>query len=131
MTSLGEFSDEFSAEPEVFLPKYSQTAILHAAHFRRVVKTFYSIHDSILLKTPKSYTTLPILSDDGAKNTCIGPATRCDVAHLRWGVPKPLRCRKIACDAHQCKFQHVGYFAPNIGISQRFIQAVFSIMIGI
>ena len=23
--------------PEVFLPKYSQTAILHAAHFRRVV----------------------------------------------------------------------------------------------
>ena len=28
----------FSKEPEVFLPKYSQTAILHAAHFRRVVK---------------------------------------------------------------------------------------------
>ena len=27
----------FSDEPEVFLPKYSQTAILHAAHFRRVV----------------------------------------------------------------------------------------------
>ena len=27
-----------SDEPEVFLPKYSQTAILHAAHFRRVVK---------------------------------------------------------------------------------------------
>ena len=27
----------FSEEPEVFLPKYSQTAILHAAHFRRVV----------------------------------------------------------------------------------------------
>ena len=26
-----------SGEPEVFLPKYSQTAILHAAHFRRVV----------------------------------------------------------------------------------------------
>ena len=26
-----------SDEPEVFLPKYSQTAILHAAHFRRVV----------------------------------------------------------------------------------------------
>ena len=24
-------------EPEVFLPKYSQTAILHAAHFPRVV----------------------------------------------------------------------------------------------
>ena len=29
----------FGDEPEVFLPKYSQTAILHAAHFRRVVKT--------------------------------------------------------------------------------------------
>ena len=28
----------FSDEPEVFLPKYSQMAILHAAHFRRVVK---------------------------------------------------------------------------------------------
>ena len=27
----------FSNEPEVFLPKYSQTAILHAAHSRRVV----------------------------------------------------------------------------------------------
>ena len=27
------FSDEF----EVFFPKYSQTAILHAAHFQRVV----------------------------------------------------------------------------------------------
>ena len=27
----------FSDEPEVFFPKYSQTAILHAAHFRRVV----------------------------------------------------------------------------------------------
>ena len=26
-----------SDEPEVFLPKYSQTAILQAAHFRRVV----------------------------------------------------------------------------------------------
>ena len=28
----------FSDEPEVFFPKYSQTAILHAAHFQRVVK---------------------------------------------------------------------------------------------
>ena len=27
----------FSDEPEVFLHKYSQMAILHAAHFRRVV----------------------------------------------------------------------------------------------
>ena len=27
----------FSDEPEVFLPKYSQTAILYATHFRRVV----------------------------------------------------------------------------------------------
>ena len=26
-----------SDKPEVFLPKYSQTAILHAAHYRRVV----------------------------------------------------------------------------------------------
>ena len=28
----------FTDEPEVFLPEYSQTAILHAAHFQRVVK---------------------------------------------------------------------------------------------
>ena len=28
----------FSDEPEVFLPKYSQTAILHAADIQRVVK---------------------------------------------------------------------------------------------
>ena len=27
----------FGNEPEVFRPKYSQTAILHAAHFRRAV----------------------------------------------------------------------------------------------
>ena len=27
----------FSDEPEVFLPEYSQMAILHAAHFQRVV----------------------------------------------------------------------------------------------
>ena len=33
----------FSDEPEVFLPKYSQIAILHAAHFRRVVKTVASV----------------------------------------------------------------------------------------
>ena len=29
----------FSDKPEVFLPKYSQTAILHAVLFQRVVKT--------------------------------------------------------------------------------------------
>ena len=32
----------FSEEPEVFLSKYSQTGILHAAHFRRVVNFFTS-----------------------------------------------------------------------------------------
>ena len=31
----------FSDEPEVFLSKYSQTAILHAAHFWRVVKSSF------------------------------------------------------------------------------------------
>ena len=30
-----------SDEPEIFLPKYSQTAILHAADFRRVVNNIY------------------------------------------------------------------------------------------
>ena len=32
----------FSDKPEVFLPKYSQTAILHAAHFRRVVNYLFT-----------------------------------------------------------------------------------------
>ena len=33
-----------SDEPEVFLPKYSHTAILHDAHFRRVVNEQYAWH---------------------------------------------------------------------------------------
>ena len=35
-TSLG-YIVHGQKEPEVFLPKYSQTAILHAAHFQGVV----------------------------------------------------------------------------------------------
>ena len=31
----------FNNEPEVFFPKYSQTAILHAAHFPRVENLLY------------------------------------------------------------------------------------------
>ena len=33
----------FSDEPEAFVPEYSQTAMRHAAHFRRVVKSVYYI----------------------------------------------------------------------------------------
>ena len=51
----------------------------------------------------------------------IGPATRCDHAHLRWGVQKLLQCRNITCDPLRCKFQHVQYFAPDYGISQPII----------
>ena len=36
-----------SDEPEVFLPKFSQMAIFHAAHFQRVVK------HSVPWETPK------------------------------------------------------------------------------
>ena len=32
-----------SDEPEVFLPKYSQTAILHAAHFQGVMNSSYIV----------------------------------------------------------------------------------------
>ena len=39
----------FSDEPEVFLPKYSQTAILYAAHFRRVSKQW---NDQIKMISP-------------------------------------------------------------------------------
>ena len=38
----------FSDEPEVFFPEYSQLAILHAAHFRRVV-IFYFYFQGIAL----------------------------------------------------------------------------------
>ena len=51
----------------------------------------------------------------------IGPATRCDAAHLRWEVLKPLRCSKIASDGLRSIFQHVGNFAPDFGIPQLFI----------
>ena len=51
----------------------------------------------------------------------IGPATRCDTAHLRWDVLKALRCIKIACDVLRCIFQHVGNFSTDFGISQHFI----------
>ena len=46
-----------SDEPEVFLPKYSQTAIPHAAHFRWVVKYLYVICCSLLplLNTPRAF----------------------------------------------------------------------------
>ena len=54
-------------------------------------------------------------------NASKGPATRCDIAYLRWGVPNLLRCRKIVFDALRCIFQHVGNFAPDFGISQPFI----------
>ena len=52
---------------------------------------------------------------------CIGPATRCDAAHLQWDVLKPLRCIKNAFNVLQCIFQHVGNFTPDFRISQLFI----------
>ena len=36
----------FSDEPDVFLPKYSLTEILHAAHFRRVVNLYICTFDN-------------------------------------------------------------------------------------
>ena len=51
----------------------------------------------------------------------IGPATRCDAVNPRWDVPMHLRCRKIACDALRWRFQHVGNFAPDFGITQLYI----------
>ena len=50
----------------------------------------------------------------------IGPATCCDVAHLRWDVHKTLPCIKIACDGLRCIFEHVGNLAPDFGIFQLF-----------
>ena len=37
ITQLYQYFSVLSYKPEVFLPKYSQTAKLHAAHIRRVV----------------------------------------------------------------------------------------------
>ena len=41
-----------SDEPKVFLPKYSQTSILHAAHFWSVVNTVKSPNISDLFQNP-------------------------------------------------------------------------------
>ena len=51
----------------------------------------------------------------------LGPATRCNAAHLRWDDLKPLRCIKIACDVLRCIFQHVGSLSLDFVISQLFI----------
>ena len=48
------------------------------------------------------------------------PSHTLRTAYLRWGVPKTLRCIKIASDRLQCIFQHVGNLAPNFGIFQLF-----------
>ena len=53
----------FSDEPEVFLPKYSQTAILHAAHFWRVV------NDAIL--TPHSGVTVSVRHVGFGNSVCL------------------------------------------------------------
>ena len=41
---IGLWVRVLSDEPEVFLPKYSKMAILHAAHFRRVVNLTTNLH---------------------------------------------------------------------------------------
>ena len=41
---IGLWVRALSDEPGVFLPKYSQMAILHAAHFRRVVNLTTNLH---------------------------------------------------------------------------------------
>ena len=52
----------FSDEPEVFLPKYSQTAILHAAHFRRVVnQCAHKAHNYHAYYNTHTMHALPIL----------------------------------------------------------------------
>ena len=55
-----------SDEPEVFLPKYSQTAILHAAHFWRVVNTHTS------LEVLAGYYYMSALGDIGSVGMCYG-----------------------------------------------------------
>ena len=45
---VGSFLFALFNEPEVFLPKYSQTALLHAAYFRRVVtRKIHSLYKTI------------------------------------------------------------------------------------
>ena len=47
-----------SDESEVFLPKYSQTAILNTAHFQRVVNKLYSSKPFQMLPSPNLADTL-------------------------------------------------------------------------
>ena len=53
----------FSEEPEVFLPKYSQTVILHAAHFRRVVNLMRTTQSRIVKFLPVALTVREISKD--------------------------------------------------------------------
>ena len=56
----------FSDEPEVYLPEYSQPAILHAAYFHRVVKLVYYLQQCIKMRT--SAPTIVVLK--GSANEC-------------------------------------------------------------
>ena len=60
-------------------------------------------------------------------------ATRLDALHPQWDVSKLMRYIKIACNALQCIFQHVGISAADFGISQPFIIrfSVYSIVLAI
>ena len=53
----------FSEEPEVSLPKYSQTAILHSAHFQRVVNTHFINSYNPLKRKMKSLVSILYVSD--------------------------------------------------------------------
>ena len=65
----------------------------------------------------------PVAGPIGPATRCDAkrPTTRCEAAHLRVDVLKPLRYIKITCDELRCIFQHVGISAPDFGISQLFI----------
>ena len=81
----------FNDEPEVFLPKYSQTAILHAAHFRRVVKSGYlDSQVSQLCIVQCGWPHLPVSKIEEGRSatfTCV----QWDSTHLLVSKARPLR----------------------------------------
>ena len=74
-----------------------------------------------LFPAPFSFIVSNLLTGATPQNINQKVGIRCDVVHLRWDVPKPLRYIKITCDVLRCIFQHVGISAPDFGISKLFI----------
>ena len=83
----------FSDESKVFLPQYSQMAILQAAHFRRVVKTDYLSRHMSKYKFIKA-------------GNSIGPVTRCDEMYHFAVILRLLEASQTTADHRRCLLEN-------------------------